>query len=71
MILQIDPAIPVYIPHLKECGLAHFLIDYSCEHNLKWIVFMDNSSEIWVFDNTKVRAQNNFTMGRMAGGKKQ
>ncbi len=61
---QLNPPIPVYIPHLSECGLAHFLIDYSPEHHLKWVVFMDKTSEIWVWDNTKVRAQKNITMGR-------
>lgn len=66
MILQLNPPIPMYVHELKECGLAHFLIDYSPEHHLKWVVFMDKTSEIWVFDNTKVRAQYNFTMGRIA-----
>jgi hypothetical protein len=68
MILQLNPPIPVYIPHLKECGLATFLIDYSCEHHLKWVVFMDKTSEICVWDNTKVRAQRNITMGRDLNG---
>lgn len=64
MILQLNPSLPVYIPHLKECGLAHFIIDEGVEHHLKWVVFMDKTSEIWVWDNPKVRAQKNITMGR-------
>lgn len=65
MILQLNPPIPVYIPERSECGLAHALIDYSCEHHLKWVVAMDKDGQFWTFDNTKVRAQKNYTMGRI------
>lgn len=61
--LQLDPPIPVYIPEMG-CGLAHALIDYSCEFHVKWLVALDKDGQFWVLDNTKVRAQKNFSMGR-------
>lgn len=64
MMLQLNPPIPVYLPESKQTGLALFLIDYSCEHHLKWVIALDDNGEIWVMDNTKVRAQKNITMGR-------
>ena len=65
MMIQLDPSIPVYIPEKKETGQAIGWIDYSSEHHLKWIVAMDSNGEVWVYDNTKVRLQKNFTMGRI------
>jgi hypothetical protein len=62
MILQLNPAIPVSTP--KGKGLAHFLIDYGMESNLIWTVFIDETGEIWSFQNHEVRAQKNITMGR-------
>ena len=62
MIIQLEPPMPLDTP--KGPALAHFLVDYGCEHHLYWIVFMDNTGECWTFDNTKIRAQKNITMGR-------
>lgn len=45
-------------------GFAHFLIDYSQEHDLLWVVFLDSTGECWTFNNKQVRLQCNITMGR-------
>lgn len=60
--IQLNPPIPVQTP--KGPGLAHLVIDYGPEFNLIWVVFLDESGECWSFDNTKIRAQKNITMGR-------
>jgi hypothetical protein len=62
-ILQLNPPIPVYV---KDRGTAQamFLIDYSPEHQLFWVCFMDETSEIWTVDNIHVRAQKNISLGR-------
>jgi hypothetical protein len=61
-ILQLDPPLPMTCP--KGNGVCHFLIDYGIEENLYWVIMIDDSGEIWVFDNTKVRMQKNITIGR-------
>jgi hypothetical protein len=61
--LQLNPTIPVETP--KGSGQAIFMIDYSPEHDLYWVVFMDETRECWTFNNKFIRAQPNITMGRM------
>lgn len=61
MILQLDPPLPMSTP--KGTGVAHVLIDYGLEFNLMWVVFLDDSGEIWAFDNTEVRAMPNTSYG--------
>ncbi len=39
-------------------------IDYGEEHNLIWVVALDDSGEIWCAPNPKVRMRSNWTMGR-------
>jgi len=63
-IIQLDPPIPLYCVSKNEAGWAMFLIDYSQEHNLKWVTFMD-SGECWTLDNTDIRAVYNPSMGRV------
>jgi|SRR5579862_5573764 len=63
MLARIDPPLPLYIPG-KGKGLAHFLIDYGIEHNLFWVVFMDETGECWTFENPVIRIQKNTTLGR-------
>lgn len=63
MIIQINPPLPIFVMD-KGKGLAHFVIDYGIEHHLYWVVFIDNSSECWTIDNTKIRAQKNISYGR-------
>jgi hypothetical protein len=63
MIIQLDPPIPVTTIS-KGDGLAWFLIDYSCEMHLYWVVAIDDTGELWTFPNPEIRAQKNITMGR-------
>jgi hypothetical protein len=62
--LQLNPPIPVTTP--KGRGLAHVLIDYGPEHDLMWVVFLDESGQCWTYSNKDIRAQKNITMGRVA-----
>lgn len=62
MIKQLDPPIPLLTP--KGEGLAHLVIDYGPEHNLLWVVFLDDTGECWTYQNSDIRAQQNITMGR-------
>lgn len=62
MILQLDPPIPLITP--KGKGWAHFLIDYSQEHHLHWVVFIDETGECWTVPNPEVRIQSNWSLGR-------
>ena len=62
MIIQLDPPIPLETPRGK--GYAHLLIDYSQEHNLIWVVFIDETGECWNFENKEVRLQSNLTFRR-------
>ena len=59
---QLNPPIPVTTP--KGDGYAHFLIDYSAEYDLNWVVFLNDSGECWTFNNRAIRAQKNITLGR-------
>jgi hypothetical protein len=61
-IQQLNPPLPVVTP--KGNGLAHLVIDYGPEHNLLWVVFLDNGGECWTYANQDIRAQINITMGR-------
>lgn len=62
-ITRIDPPLPLETP--KGRGFAYFLIDYSTEHDLIWIVFIDETGECWNFRNPEVRLQKNLTFGRI------
>ena len=61
--LQLNPSIPVETP--KGNGQAVVLIDYGSEHDLYWVVLLDDSRECWTFSNREIHAQPNITMGRM------
>lgn len=61
-IVQLNPTIPLDTP--KGTGQAIFVIDYGPEHHLMFTVILDDSGEIWTFDNPKVRGQKNITMNR-------
>jgi len=63
MILQLNPPFPLTTP--KGNALAHFIIDYGCEHNLMWVCFIDETGECWTYPNFLIRAQKNITMGRL------
>ena len=62
MILQLNPAIPLETP--KGKGFAHFMLDYSQEHEIIWIDFIDSTGECWSFRNPEIRLQKNMTFGR-------
>lgn len=62
MMTQLNPPIPMSTP--KGEGLAWFMIDYGAEHNLMWVVAINETREIWTFQNPEVRATKNITMGR-------
>lgn len=60
--IQLNPTIPVLTP--KGSGWAFFLIDRSQEHDLEWVVFLDNGGYCWTFRNSDVRIQKNLTLSR-------
>ena len=60
---QLATNIPVSVEG-KGQGYAFAVIDYGEEHNLIWVVALDQSGEIWCSPNPKVRMRNNWTMGR-------
>lgn len=65
MFTQLNPAMPVNVEG-KGPGYALAVIDYGQEHNLIWVVALNESGEIWCSPNPKVRMSHNWTMGRMA-----
>lgn len=60
--LQLNPQIPLITP--KGNAQAIMVIDYSEEHDLKWVCIQDDTGEIWTWPNNKVRGFKNVTMGR-------
>jgi hypothetical protein len=62
MIHQLNPTLPLETP--KGKGFAHFLIDYSQEHDLLWVVFLNENGECWTFKNSEIRIQKNLSIGR-------
>jgi hypothetical protein len=62
MILQLNPPIPLITP--KGKGFAHLVIDYSQEHDLIWVVFLDDSGECWSYSNKEVKIVYNETLRR-------
>ena len=62
-ILQLQPPIPVVTP--MGDAIAHLVIDYSIEHSIHWVVFMEDTGQCWTLPNEKIRAQRNITLGRM------
>ena len=64
MFTQLNPSIPM--DTAKGSGLALAVIDYGLEHSLLWVVAIDDTGEIWCVPNGDVRAQKNWSAGRMA-----
>ena len=64
--IQLNPTVPLETP--KGKGFAHFLIDYGQEHDLIWVVFINETGECWSFKNQEVRLQKNITMGIRTAG---
>ena len=63
MILQLNPSIPVEVIG-KGSGEAIFLIDYSGEHHLMWVVALDSNGSVWTVPNPDIRFIKNYTLGR-------
>ncbi len=63
MILQLNPAIP--LNHIERGPfLAHFIHDYGVESEILFTGFLEDSGEIWTFNNKVLRATKNITIGR-------
>jgi hypothetical protein len=60
--IRVDPPLPFETP--KGKAMAHFLIDYSQEHDLLWVCFQDDSGECWTWSNKEIRLQENISLGR-------
>jgi hypothetical protein len=50
---QLNPCLPVTVEG-KGKGSAFAVIDYGQEHNLIWVVALDDSGEIWCSPNPRV-----------------
>jgi hypothetical protein len=62
MLVQLNP--PLHMETPKGPGLAHFVIDYGPESDLRWVVFMDADGACWTVPNPEIRLSFNWTMGR-------
>jgi len=60
---QLSPSLPMTVEG-KGTGVAFAVIDYGEEHDLIWVVALDESGEIWCAPNPKVRLRANWTLGR-------
>jgi hypothetical protein len=61
--LQLNPMLPL----VHEDGrkfTAFAMLDYSQEHELMFAGWFEESREIWVLPQTKLRAGSNLTLGR-------
>ena len=63
MMLQLNPMIPVYSLVHKMNGYAFLVLDYSQEHDLLFVIALDNG-EIWTLNNKNVRFCKNVTLDR-------
>ena len=62
--LRLDPPIPLATP--KGDAMAHVLIDYGIEHDLRWVCIVNKTGECWTFRNPEIRAWENITEGRIS-----
>lgn len=63
MFTQLNPPLPLTTTS-KGRGYAVAVIDYGLEHDLLWVVALDDSGEIWCVPNAEVRMQPNWSAGR-------
>ena len=63
MFTQLNPPLPL-TTIAKGRGYAVAVIDYGLEHDLLWVVALDDSGEIWCVPNAEVRMQPNWSAGR-------
>ena len=66
-ILQLNPQIPVLCP--KGEGYAIALIDYSQDHDILFVIVINETGEIWTYKSNEVRAVKNISMGRLLQAK--
>jgi hypothetical protein len=62
VLTQLNPPIP--LDTSRGPGIALAVIDYGMEHNLLWVVGLDESGEMWCVPNSEVRLQPNWSAGR-------
>lgn len=62
MFTQLDPPLPLETSRGR--GYAFGVIDYGFEHNLLWVVALDENGEVWCVPNSEVRMQANWSAGR-------
>jgi len=62
VLIQLNPPIPVTTP--KGPAIAHFVIDYGPESDLKWVCFQQTTGECWTYSNPMIRSQKNITENR-------
>ena len=63
MFTQLNPPLPM--KSSKGDGYAIAVIDYGLEHNLLWVMALDDSGEVWCVPNKDVRMQSNWSAGRV------
>lgn len=65
---QLNPQIPLRVQAHGPCpgggGQAIAVVDYSEEHDLKWVIILDDGGAIWTVANRYVTGYPNCTMGR-------
>ncbi|HMG14721.1 MAG TPA: hypothetical protein VK590_04700 [Saprospiraceae bacterium] len=66
-ILQLDPQIPMTTP--KGEGYAIAMLDYSQDHDILFVIVINETGEIWTLPNSQVRAVKNISMGRLCQDK--
>lgn len=65
MITELKKPFPVIVVSRNNAmGLAHWIDDQGIEHHKIWGVVTD-AGEVWWVPNPEIRAQTNWTMGRL------
>jgi len=62
LILELEQMLWLDTP--RGLALAKFLIDRGIDSDNEWVCVINDSGEIWSFDNSDVRAAKNITIGR-------
>jgi len=63
MILQLNPALPLW--HMQKGNfLAHFIHEYGIESEIYFTGILQDTGEIWTFNNKVLRGQKNISIDR-------
>lgn len=62
-LLQLDPALPIFVPRLGQFGFVHVLRDDGIEHDTLFLCWL-NDGTIWWLPQSQVRGCENATIGR-------